>query len=127
LWRDDLELDNFPINAAMLYSAVGAILFSGLMTQWLKKYLENWRFTSLLCLGLAVGFELAAAWISQKGLSAEVAFSAVLLGILGASVATFGYEVIVNLLGLVGKGPRSDERLVSTSIVEVESAGLDVK
>jgi hypothetical protein len=122
-----MELDNFPINAAMLYSAVGAILFSGLMTQWLKKYLENWRFTSLLCLGLAVGFELAAAWISQKGLSAEVAFSAVLLGILGASVATFGYEVIVNLLGLVGKGPRSDERLVSTSIVEVESAGLDVK
>lgn len=121
-----MELDNFPINAAMLYTAAGAILFSGLATQWLKHYLANWKFTSLLCLGLAVGVEFAAAWISQGKMTAEIGFAAFLLGLLGASVATFGYEVIVNMLGLLGKGPRSDERLITTSIVEVQSAGLEV-
>lgn len=119
--------EDFPINAAMLYSAVGAILFSGLATQWLKKYLENWKFTSLLCLGLAVAFEFGAAWVSQGKMNPEIGFAAFLLGLLGASVATFGYEVIVNMLGLLGKGPRSEERLITTSIVEVESAGLEVK
>ncbi|MCK9597637.1 MAG: hypothetical protein M0R06_01275 [Sphaerochaeta sp.] len=101
-------MEQFPINAAMLYSMVGAILFAGLLTQWLKKYLEEWKFTSLLCLGLAVGFEFAAAWISQGKMNAEIAFAAILLGILGASVATFGYEVIMNMLGLIGKGPRAE-------------------
>ncbi len=115
-----VELDNFPITAAMLYTAVGSILFAGLATQWLKQYLKDWKFTGLVCLGLAVGVEFAAAWISQGKMDAEIAFAAFLLGVLGASVATFGYETIVNLLGLIGKGPRSEERIISEALARAD-------
>jgi len=117
-------IENFPINAGMLYSAVGSIAFAVIMTQWLKQYLQDWRFTSLLCLFFAVVFEFVAAWISQKGMNAEIAFAAFLLGVLGASVATFGYEMVVNLLGKAGVGPRSDERLVATAKTEVKADAI---
>jgi uncharacterized membrane protein YeaQ/YmgE (transglycosylase-associated protein family) len=120
-----MGLENFPITAAMLYTLVGAILFAGLATQWLKKYLGDWRFTGLVCLALAVAFEFAAAWVSQGKMDAEIAFAAVLLGVVGASVATFGYETIVNMLGLIGKGPRSDAGLAATSIAEVKADGSE--
>jgi hypothetical protein len=118
-------MEQFPITAEMLYTLAGAILFAGLMTQWLKAYLGDWRFTGLVCLALAVAVEFAAAWVSQGGMNAQIAFAACLLGLVGASVATFGYETIVNMLGLVGKGPRSDERLVATAKAEVRADALD--
>lgn len=118
-------IELFPVTAAMLYTMVGSILFAGLATQWLKKFLDDWRYTSLLCLGLAVGVEFAAAWISQKGMTAEIGFAAFLLGVLGASVATFGYEVITNLLGLIGAGPRSDAALVKTAVKELSAASKE--
>jgi hypothetical protein len=63
-----------------------------------------------------VGVEFAAAWVSQGKMDGQIAFAAILLGFLGASVATFGYETVVNLLGKAGVGPRSDERLISEAL-----------
>ena len=77
-----------------------------LATQWLKSYLKEWRFTSLLALGITIVIELAALAASDIGAPPAVWFSAVWAGVVGASLATFGYESLNNLMGLAGVGPR---------------------
>lgn len=106
-------LEQYPRNAAMLFTSAGVIVFAVLVTQWLKAYLKDWRFTGLLCLGIAVVAEFVAGYIVNKRMSLEIAAVAILLGFLGASVATFGYETVVNLLGKAGVGPRSDNALAA--------------
>lgn len=95
-------MNTFPLNPdGMLNPAVAAAL-AALLAQWLKAYLPEWRFTNLLVLGLAIAVELAAAWLSGT----HNWWVAVWAGFIGASVATFGYETVMNLLGLAGAGAR---------------------
>lgn len=79
-----------------------AALVTIIATQWLKHYLPDWRFTPLLALVLAIVTQVVAVTIVGSGLY----FEAVGVGALGATLAVFGYETIVNLLAFAGVGPR---------------------
>ena len=74
-----------------------------LAVQWLKLFVTEARWYNLMGLGLTLLAQLGAVAISGTGLWFEAAWA----GVLGASLATFGYEGITNLLGLAGRGPRA--------------------
>lgn len=81
-----------------------AALVTIIATQWLKRYLPDWKFTQLLALGIAVGTQMVAVALSHSG----AWFEAAGVGALGATLATFGYEAIVNALAFAGIGPRAE-------------------
>ena len=63
-----------------------------------------------MVLGLAVGMVLLAQCVAtQWRPNGEALYSAGLIGLVAASLATFGYETIANTLGKMGLGPRSEE------------------
>ena len=99
-------MNSFPLDPAGLLDPAVAALLAGLLAQWLKGYLPNWRYTNLLVLALAVAAELAAA-----ALAGHNWWGAAWSGFLGASIATFGYETIENLGGAAGLGARAEGRL----------------
>lgn len=94
---------DFPISSEMVATLVGAAFVAGLLTQWLKKYLGDWRWTPLFVLLLSITIQLGATVMSGK----LDWWGACAWGFLGASIATFGYEIITNLLGVVGIGARA--------------------
>lgn len=96
-------MDTFPLDPAGFLSPVAAAALAGLLAQWLKVYLPEWRYTNLLVLALAVGAELVATWVAGT----HNWWGAVWVGFLGASLATFGYETVRNLAGAAGFGPRA--------------------
>jgi len=73
-------------------------------TQWLKHYLPDWRFTQLLALLIAVGSQMAAVALAATGFW----FEAFWTGVMGATVASFGYELLANLASFAGIGPRKE-------------------
>ncbi len=92
-----------PLQAEGFLDVRIAAAFCILATQWLKHYLPDWRPTNLLALGLTVAVELLAAGMAGRG----AWFAAAWAGLVGASLATFGYELLTNLAGWAGVGPRA--------------------
>jgi len=82
-----------------------AALFCILATQWLKRYVEQWRFYNLIALALTLGAQAGAVALTRSGKW----FDALWAGLLGASLATFGYELLSNVAGWAGVGPRKQE------------------
>lgn len=102
----------FPISVEMMLTVLGTATLAEILTLWLKAYLKDWRYTTLLVLGLAeVGAILAQCIMFAWQPDAEALFVAALIGFFGASLAVFGYEGISNALGIVGIGKRSDRAL----------------
>ena len=98
----------FNISAGALLTVTGAATFAAILTLWTKHYLSNWRFTPLLVLAITETVTvLAQLIVSQGTITGDGALAAALMGFIGASLAVFGYEAIVNALGLAGVGPRS--------------------
>ncbi|MGQ9683416.1 MAG: hypothetical protein ACUVX9_12820 [Anaerolineae bacterium] len=95
-------MNSFPLDPDGLLNPAAAAAIAALAAQWLKAYLPEWRYTNLLVLLLAVAVQLAAAAFS----GGEDWWRAFWCGLLGASIATFGYETVLNLLGVAGAGPR---------------------
>lgn len=100
----------FPITAGAMLTIAGVAIFASLVGTWLKGYLGDWRWTNLLVLALAIAGAVIAQCVVSSGWPPGAAlFTAVLIGFFGASLATYGYETIQNLLGKIGVGKRSDE------------------
>jgi hypothetical protein len=98
-----MDLLGLPLTADGFLDVRVAGVICLLATQWLKRYLPDWRPTNLLALVITVAVELAAtAWSGQGRW-----FEAVWAGLVGASLATFGYETLSNLAGWAGIGPRA--------------------
>jgi len=93
---------HLPLSPEGFLDARVAAFVCILATQWLKRYLPDWRPTNLLALGITVGVELLSAGLAGQG----AWFAAGWAGVLGASLATFGYELLTNLAGWAGVGPR---------------------
>lgn len=98
----------FPIDIGALLTVVGSAAFASVVGQWLKSYLSEWRYTNLLVLALAEIAAVTAQFIAADWHpSAAAIYAAVLIGLFGATLATFGYETVVNLLGKAGIGQRA--------------------
>ena len=100
---------DFPITGEALLTVLGSAAFSVLISMWLKHYLADWRYTNLFVLGIAELFAVTAR---------------LLVGMIGATLATFGYETVTNLLGLAGVGRRSDTAILAQAEVAVEVAAM---
>lgn len=96
-------MNTLPLDPAGLLNPAVAALLAGLLAQWLKAYLPEWRYTNLLVLALAVAAELAATALAGTCDWWGAAWA----GFLGASAATFGYETVQNLSGAAGLGARA--------------------
>ncbi|HOG47375.1 MAG TPA: hypothetical protein PLJ35_15220 [Anaerolineae bacterium] len=99
-------MTTFPLDPAGLLNPGVAAALAGLLAQWLKGYLPEWRYTNLLVLTLAVAIELAAVAVAGT----NNWWGAACAGFLGASIATFGYETLQNLSGAAGLGTRAQEQ-----------------
>lgn len=102
----------FPVSSSDLLGVVALAFFVAVAVQVVKgiKTFSDERAYNAIALGLAVAVALAAAFVSaQFRPDAETLFRAVIAAVFAAALATFGYETIVNLAGLVGYGPRSDK------------------
>lgn len=92
---------DYPITIEALLTVAGIALFGGLVTQWLKKYIALDILVNALCLALCLAVALVAQAIQAAWQpSAEQALTAVLIGFFGASVATFGFETLSNIVNL---------------------------
>lgn len=109
-----IDLNSFPITPAMAFTVAGAAAICVLLTQMLKHYLADWRFTQLLAWGITlVVVEIAgAAFVTEASLWERV-YNGFLISLAGTSLATFGVEGVLNLLGAAGVGPRSDKALLA--------------
>jgi len=116
-----------PTTPEVVYTLLGAVAICTLLTQWLKKYLPDWRWTSLVALGStivvveAAGALILAAMAATALMILRQLFIGLLLGFAGATIETFGYEAITNALGLAGLGSRSNAALLAAAERLVES------
>jgi hypothetical protein len=117
----------FAVTPQALLTVVGIAVVAVLVTQWLKHFLPDWRWTPLLVLGVCAVLAGVATWIelvhSETG---SKFFTAGLLALVGASLAVFGYEAIVNALGRAGVGPRSEAALERSAREALERVGMVV-
>ncbi len=103
-----MDLSIFPTEAAAVGTIAGAAILAMLFIEWIKKYLPDWRYTNLLALVLAlVLVELAMLQIADELTLWQRLYRGFLLAFAGASLPTFGRELLLNLAGLAGIGPRS--------------------
>jgi len=99
----------FPISSEALLTLFGAVIVAIIAGLWLKRYLPDWRYTPLVvlaCTELVLLLVLFATTGWRPG--SEQLVSVALMALFGASLETFGYEAVVNALGLAGFGHRSD-------------------
>ena len=102
-----MNFDMFPVTAQALWTLLGATVWSALMTQWVKHYLPDWRWTNLLALGLTLLLILPVGiLIIAEGALGERIVQSILMSVIGTALATWGYEALLNLLGLAGVGAR---------------------
>jgi hypothetical protein len=98
---------DIPITLEGILSVAGLGVIVGLLLQWVKQWVSEPRWYNLIGLGVAVVLaEIARGLVG--GWTPRGALEALLVGIGGAALATFGYEAISNLRGLTGTGPRAD-------------------
>ena len=102
-----MDLSIFPTEASAVFTIAGAAVLTLLLIQWIKHYLPDWRWTNLLALGLTfVLVEIAAGAFVEGWTLWERLYRGFLIAFAGASLPTFGYELLMNLAGLAGVGPR---------------------
>ena len=94
-----------------LLHPLAAAVVGELLTLWLERYLKEWRYTPLLTLILCILVQLATALTITRTLTLITAWKAAWFGFLGASVAVFGREVVLNIVGLFDRGPRDTTNL----------------
>jgi len=104
-----MDFMNLPLDPAGFLDIRVAGFVAIIASQWLKKYLPDWRFTSLLALGVTVIVQIITVALAGSGAWFQGAWA----GVLGASLATFGYEALMNLAGVAGVGPRSEEAIIA--------------
>ena len=99
----------FPITSEALLTLFGGVIVAAICGLWLKHYLADWRFTPLFVLLCTEGLLLLVLFASSAWQpTAERIISVAAIAGIAATLESWGYEAIVNILGKMGFGPRSD-------------------
>lgn len=121
-------MQEIPIDVYAFAQVAGVAVFVGVVLQWAKKLLGDWRWTNLLGLVLGEVASVVAGIIIFGGKpSADVIFSSLMIGFFGASVACFGYEGLLNIIGMLQFGPRSNAALLERAGVMCELQELALR
>ena len=102
-------LDQLLTPESLLHPLAAAVV-GELLTLWLERFLTDWRWTPLLTLVLCTVIQLATAAIGPP-VTAFVVWRAIWFGFLGASIAVFGRDIVLNITGLFDRGPRNQTHL----------------
>ena len=106
----------YPTTTALFLKVAGIALFAGAVTTWLRKFLPDWRLTPVLVLVVSIATSAAAAGIQYAGdVTWSRFFSACANGFWGATLATFGYEGIANILSFINVRPRTADRALDAA------------
>lgn len=101
-------MEDITLKSLVTIGGVAAV--AGILTQILKKNLSDWRYTNFVVIGIGVVLAIAAQC------AIEISYGSILIaginGLLGAALATLAYETKENALGILGKGNRSDHKLI---------------
>jgi len=100
-------MDAFPTTPEGFLNPLAAAVIAQMFALWLRHYLPDWRWRELALLGLSIAIQCAALLAADLPLTAAHALRAVWLGLIGASVAAFGLEAVLNIAGLLEAGPRA--------------------
>jgi hypothetical protein len=100
-------MDIFPITAEALLSFAGGLVIAAIAGLWLKHYLKDWRFTPLLVLGVTEALLCGARLVLTPGATGVEWANTVAIALFAASLETFGYESVLNILGIMGHGRRA--------------------
>ena len=89
----------YPITPEQMMTVAAIGAFGAVVVQWLKQYVPEGagHWVNLIALGICEVVAFAAMAITE-GLRADTAFTAVMLGLFGATLATYGYEVLKNII-----------------------------
>lgn len=90
---------------------VAAAIMATLLNLWIEDHLKDWRWKQITLLALSIGLQFLAGAATGAAWQPEAAFQAAWHGFLGASVAVYGQETILNILGLANRGPRTANAL----------------
>lgn len=105
----------FPIEVVAYAKTPAAVALAvALIVQFLIKPQlgDKWRWTVPIALVIAEIWAITATLIvAHWRPEGESAFRGVMVGFYGWGLAVGGYEGIVGILGLLGKGPRSNDAL----------------
>lgn len=99
----------WPVTLVQLVSVPGLAILASLAALWYKRYLADSRWVPLLILFTteAVGI-VAQVLYKGEALALADVFVALILAFVASSLAVYGYETILNSLGMAGIGPRAD-------------------
>ena len=100
-------LENLLTPESLLHPLAAAVL-AELLTLWLERYLDDWRWTPLLTLILCIIVQAATAAVVPAPFTARAAWQALWFSFIGASIAVFGREIVLNIAGIFDRGPRHD-------------------
>ena len=119
-----MDLAIFPTTASAVFTVAGAAVLCVVVTQWLKTYITDARLYNAVGLGVTfVLVEVAGVFLVDGTGIWERLYVGLLVALSGASLATFGYELMTNLAGLAGIGKRSNAGLNASAVKQLtESA-----
>ncbi len=95
---------NLPITLESIITVSGSAILAAMVAMWLKATFTNWdvRYTQLVTLAVTVLFcQMAGLIITNWHPSGRQVAEALLAGFFGATVNTWGYEGVANLLSLL--------------------------
>ena len=116
---------NIPITIEALASFAGGLFLAAVAGLWLKGFLKDWRFTPIMVLAVTVILVEGANWLAYGAeFTARQAGLAAFWALFAATLETWGYEAVVNVLGRMGVGRRSDKALADAAVVTLMEAGV---
>ncbi len=97
-----MDISIFPVTSKLLFSLVGSVVFAAVVLQWLKQYLAHSLWVNLADLGINMVILVGVGWLLIEGPLTERLLVGAVLGLFGASLACFGFELISNALKFAG-------------------------
>ena len=106
----------YPTTTEAFLEVAAVAVFAGAVTQWLKRYLPDWKLTPVVALVVAECTAIVAGSIRAGGLMLwSEGFESIMTGFWGATLATFGYEAIANILAWIGVAQRMADKALDVA------------
>jgi hypothetical protein len=97
-----MDLSIFPVSSKLLFSLVGSAVLATVVLQYLKQYITAALWINLIDLVINLAVFLSVAYFLVEGDLGERMLAGGLIGLFGAALACYGYEVIKNALEFTG-------------------------
>lgn len=105
---DVIELISGAAALEILGTVLGIAVFASFVLEWGKRQ-ANWPSTPWLALALAILLSALVRFAIDGTMTLAAVIVALVTGFFGASLAVFGYDIVLDTLGRIGIGPKTPE------------------